>query len=56
MVAHERSVPQRLKPLCEAASYGTAEAVPLSKTIGAGIDEGEGTPFDKLCEECGVMA
>jgi hypothetical protein len=27
-----KSVPQRLKPRCEQSTFGTAEAVPLSKT------------------------
>jgi hypothetical protein len=27
-----KSVPRRLKPYCNDGSYGTAEAVPLSKT------------------------
>jgi hypothetical protein len=27
-----KSVPQRLKPRCEQGTFGTAEAVPLSKT------------------------
>jgi hypothetical protein len=27
-----KSVPQRLKPHCKKSTYGTAEAVPLSKT------------------------
>ena len=55
----EQSVPQRLKPLASDAAYGTAEAVPLSKTSVAKVinvvDDDE-TPFDKLKEECGVMA
>jgi len=28
----EKSVPQRLKPQCKYMTYGTAEAVPLSRT------------------------
>jgi hypothetical protein len=27
-----KNVPQRLKPRCEQSTFGTAEAVPLSKT------------------------
>ena len=52
----EQSVPQRLKPLVPDAAYGTAEAVPLSNTRAADIDDDDKTPFDKLKEECGVMA
>jgi len=34
MAQPSESVPQRLKPEVERAWYGTAEAVPLSETLG----------------------
>jgi hypothetical protein len=37
MAGPKRSVPQRLKPEIKSGWYGTAEAVPLSKTAGVGI-------------------
>ena len=82
-------VPQRLKPESGLGGYGTAEAVPLSKTARVGASERQmrgsldslrslgmtasndgmtavdgcdvndaedGAPFDKLREECGIMA
>ena len=77
-------VPQGLKPSSSGGLYGTAEAVPLSKTARVGAierqmrgsldcalraplgmtavdacdvnDAEDGTPFDKLREECGIMA
>jgi hypothetical protein len=32
VMSQPKSVPQRLKPRCNMSVYGTAEAVPLSKT------------------------
>jgi hypothetical protein len=32
MRPQDENVPQRLKPFCDYSGYGTAEAVPLSKT------------------------
>jgi len=71
----ERAGPQGLKPRSSAGCCGTAEAVPLSETVGMSATAGEeqmpgffaplrmtseeeedATPFDKLHEECGVMA
>src|ERR1035441_6189216 len=71
----ERAGPQGLKPRSSAGCCGTAEAVPLSETVGMSATAGEeqmpgffaplrmtseeeedATPFDKLREECGVMA
>jgi len=34
------NVPQRLKPRCEQSTFGTAEAVPLSKTDLSAASEG----------------
>jgi hypothetical protein len=32
VIARMKGVPQRLKPHCKCSTFGTAEAVPLSKT------------------------
>ena len=50
----EKCGPQRLKLVSGLGVYGTAEAVPLSETLD--VDDEDSTPFDKLREECGVMA
>jgi len=48
------SVPQRLKPLFSANCFGTAEAVPLSKTDRALRDGAPGTVFLPTLAETGI--
>jgi hypothetical protein len=44
-----KTVPQRLKPDCESGTYGTAEAVPLSKTgVHQPVTRGLASAFEAL--------
>jgi transcriptional regulator with XRE-family HTH domain len=59
VAASAESVPQRLKPGSPLGSYGTAEAVPLSKTKTLGLGAGtvskaaEGVPLSKTARRSG---